>query len=297
MRIKNLIALFGVLFAILGANAQDKKYIVHTVAFYNLENLFDTINGTNNDEEWLPNGAQNWTPTKYKQKLHNLAKVLSEIGTAENPNNSPTLIGGCEIENRGVLEDLIKEPLLINKDYGIVHFDSPDKRGIDVALLYQKKHFTPTSFKNIPLLVYRNQLNTSVKEKNDNDDASDDDNNPNYINSLKAIQQLYSVEYENMRSISHPIIRNYSNIIRRANYIKPEIGLCIELHTHEQIVIIKTMWLKIIQRKWKKVFAERKRLLKERCLPAALYSRMMTGKWPSHCLVLPGLNGMLSNLL
>ena len=129
------------------------------------------------------------------------------------------------------------------------------------------------------------------------DDASDDDNNPNYINSLKAIQQLYSVEYENMRSISHPIIRNYSNIIRRANYIKPEIGLCIELHTHEQIVIIKTMWLKIIQRKWKKVFAERKRLLKERCLPAALYSRMMTGKWPTYCLVLPGLNGMLSDLL
>ena len=129
------------------------------------------------------------------------------------------------------------------------------------------------------------------------DDDGFDDNNPNYINSLKAIQQLYSIEYQNMRSISHPIIRNYSNIIRRANYIKPEIGLCIELHTHEQIVIIKTMWLKIIQRKWKKVFAERKRLLKERCLPAALYSRMMTGKWPTYCLVLPGLNGMLSDLL
>ena len=174
MRIKKTISLFFVLFAVFCANAQAKKYIVHTVAFYNFENLFDTINGTNNDEEWLPNGAQNWTSAKYKQKLHNLAKVLSEIGTTDNPNNSPTLIAGCEIENRGVLEDLVKEPLLINKDYGIVHFDSPDKRGIDVALLYQKKHFTPTSFKNIPLLVYRNQLNTSVKEKNDNDDASDD---------------------------------------------------------------------------------------------------------------------------
>ena len=129
------------------------------------------------------------------------------------------------------------------------------------------------------------------------DDASNDDNNSNYINSLKAIQLLYSVEYANLRSISHPIIRNYSNIIRRADYIKPEIGLCIELHTHEQIVIIKTIWIKIIQRKWKKVFAERKRLLKERCLPAALYSRMMTGKWPAHCVVMPGLNGMLSDLL
>jgi hypothetical protein len=69
---------------------------------------------------------------------------------------------------------LVKEPLLINKDYGIVHFESPDKRGIDVAFLYQKKHFKPTSYKNIPLLIYKNQLNASAKEKNDKDDASDD---------------------------------------------------------------------------------------------------------------------------
>ena len=174
MRIKKLIAVFFVLFAISAANAQAKKYIVHTVAFYNFENLFDTINEANNDEEWLPNGSQNWTSKKYKQKLHNLARVLSEIGSTDNPNNSPVLIGGSEIENRIVLEDLVKEPALIGKDYGIVHFDSPDKRGIDVALLYQKKHFRPTSFKNIPLLIYRNQLNTKAKEKNTTDDASDD---------------------------------------------------------------------------------------------------------------------------
>ena len=174
MRISKSIAIFFVLFAVLGANAQAKKYIVHTVAFYNFENLFDTINEANNDEEWLPNGTQNWTSKKYRQKLHNLARVIAEIGTTENPNNSPTLIGGAEIENRGVLEDLIKEPALIGKDYGIVHFESPDKRGIDVALLYQKKHFKPTSFKNIPLLIYKNQLNAKAKEKNDKDDASDD---------------------------------------------------------------------------------------------------------------------------
>jgi hypothetical protein len=144
------------------------------VAFYNFENLFDTINQSNNDEEWLPNGAQNWTSKKYRQKLHNLAKVLSEIGTSENPNNAPTLIGGCEIENRGVLEDLIKEPKLIDKDYGIVHFESPDKRGIDVAFLYQKKHFKPTSYINVPLIIYRNQMNESAKRKHESDDASDD---------------------------------------------------------------------------------------------------------------------------
>ncbi len=174
MRIKKSITVFFVLFAIFSSNAQSKKYIVHTVAFYNLENLFDTINQANNDEEWLPNGAQNWTSKKYKQKLHNLARVIAEIGTSENPNNSPTLLGVSEVENRGVLEDLVKEPLLINKDYGVVHFDSPDKRGIDVGLLYQKKHFKPTSYKNIPLLIYKNQLNASAKRKNASDDISDD---------------------------------------------------------------------------------------------------------------------------
>ncbi|MFN3752691.1 endonuclease/exonuclease/phosphatase family protein [Flavobacterium sp.] len=172
MRITKFIALFFVLFAISETNAQGKKYNIHTVAFYNLENLFDTINGPNNDEEWLPNGAQSWTSAKYKQKLRNMARVLSEIGTSENPNNSPTLIGVCEVENRGVLEDLVKEPLLINKDYGVVHFDSPDKRGIDVGFLYQKKHFKPTSFKNIPLLIYKRQ--EGKEDKNAKDDPSDD---------------------------------------------------------------------------------------------------------------------------
>ncbi len=181
MKIKNLIALFFVLFAITSANAQAKKYIIHTVAFYNFENLFDTINGPNMDEEWLPTGVQNWTSKKYHQKLQNLARVLSEIGVGpveeqKNP-NAPTFIGGAEIENRGVLEDLIKQPNLIGSDYGIVHFDSPDKRGIDVALLYQKKHFKPTSYVNIPLIIYKKQeakVNKKEKEEETDDKVVDD---------------------------------------------------------------------------------------------------------------------------
>lgn len=172
MRIKKSIAVLFVLFAIFTSNGQAKKYNIHTVAFYNLENLFDTINGPNNDEEWLPNGAMSWTGTKYKQKLHNLARVIAEIGTSENPGNSPTILGCSEIENRGVLEDLVKEPLLINRDYGIVHFDSPDKRGIDVGFLYQKKHFKPTSYKNIPLIIYKNQEGKG--DKKDKEEATDD---------------------------------------------------------------------------------------------------------------------------
>jgi len=178
MRIKNFIALLFVLFAIEGAKSQEKKYIVHTVAFYNLENIFDTINDPNvNDEEWTPSGIQNWTSRKYQKKLTNLARVISEIGTGDNNPNSPTLIGGSEIENRRVLEDLVKQPKLASKDYGIVHFDSPDKRGIDVALLYQKKHFKPTSYVNVPLILYKNN-NKSVKDKknkkDDKDEVTDD---------------------------------------------------------------------------------------------------------------------------
>lgn len=156
----------------LTVHGQAKKFAIHTVAFYNFENLFDTINGPNNDEEWLPNGAQNWTGKKYKHKLENLSRVLSEIGTNDQQRESPTFIGGCEIENRGVLEDLVKQPKLINKDYGIVHFDSPDKRGIDVALLYQKKHFQPTSYINIPLIIYKNQEN--AKAKKEEEEKTDD---------------------------------------------------------------------------------------------------------------------------
>ena len=134
-----------------------------------MKNLFDTINSPNFDEEWTPKGIQRWTSEKYKQKLENLSKVLMQIGTNDQQKEAPALIGGSEIENRGVLEDLVKHPNIIKYDYGIVHFDSPDKRGIDVALLYQKKYFKPTSFVNIPLIIYKNTSNEKVSEEDTND--------------------------------------------------------------------------------------------------------------------------------
>ncbi|MFM9989277.1 endonuclease/exonuclease/phosphatase family protein [Flavobacterium sp.] len=175
MKIRNFFTILSLLSLTISANAQAKKFAIHTVAFYNFENLFDTINDSRiNDEEWLPNGAQNWTSKKYKQKIHNLARVLNEIGTGENNKNSPVLIGGSEIENRGVLEDLVKDPQLINNDYGIVHFDSPDHRGIDVALLYQKKHFQPTSYINIPLLIYKKDTKAKDEKETEEDKADKD---------------------------------------------------------------------------------------------------------------------------
>ncbi len=176
MRIKKFIALLFVVSSILGVKAQEKKYIVHTIGFWNLENLFDTINQPNNDEEWLPKGAQNWTSARYKQKIKNLGKVIPGIGTSDKQRNAPTILGCSEIENRGVLEDLVRDPQLAPFDYGIVHFDSPDKRGIDVGFLYQKKHFKPTSYKNIPLYIYSKDLTGREKEKagKENVEATDD---------------------------------------------------------------------------------------------------------------------------
>ena len=186
---KQLTTLFAVFFAILGANAQDKQYKVHTIAFYNCENLFDFTNDPKiNDEEWLESGSQHWTKEKYQKKLENLSRVISEIGTGENQNNSPTVIGVSEVENRGVLEDLVKQPKLAGKDYGVVHFDSPDKRGIDVGLLYQKKHFVPTSYKNIPLIIFRDSEN--VKAKKEDEEKTDDKMEADYSGRVYTRDQL-----------------------------------------------------------------------------------------------------------
>jgi hypothetical protein len=151
------------------AQAQTKKYALRTIAFYNFENLFDTINGSNYDEEWTPEGLQRWNSQKYQQKLENISKVISQIGTNEKQKEAPILLGCCEIENRSVLEDLVKHPNILQTAYGIIHFDSPDKRGIDVGLLYQKKYFKPTSYTNIPLIIYQNdKASKSIEIQDDN---------------------------------------------------------------------------------------------------------------------------------
>lgn len=153
------------LFLFWNASAQKKNFRVHTIAFYNVENLFDTINDTGKgDDEYLPDGEQAWTGEKYKAKLGNIAKVISEIGAAENT-VSPAIIGLAELENRRVLEALIKQPELIEKGYGIVHFDSRDSRGSDVGFLYLKSAFRPISYKNIPLIIKDSLPAEEIKSK------------------------------------------------------------------------------------------------------------------------------------
>lgn len=111
-----------------------------TVGFYNVENLFDTVDDPNtDDEDFTPEGRSHWTEADYQQKLINLAEVISQLGDED----GPELLGLGEVENRKVLEDLVAQDALKKHNYKIVHKDSPDHRGIDVAMLYKKGWFDP----------------------------------------------------------------------------------------------------------------------------------------------------------
>ena len=110
------------------------------IMFYNVENLFDTINEPlKNDEDFLPNGNNRWNSFRFYNKLKNTYKVITAVGGWE----TPEIIGFCEIENRYVLEQLIKRTPLKSSNYEIVHYDSPDDRGIDVGLIYRPDKFNP----------------------------------------------------------------------------------------------------------------------------------------------------------
>lgn len=112
------------------------------VAFYNVENLFDTENDKRiNDEEYMPQSKKQWDKIKYQNKLDNLSIVLYDLGTKDVLSGA-ALIGLAEIENEKVLKDLVEQDTLKPRNYQYVHFDSPDKRGIDVALLYNPSKFS-----------------------------------------------------------------------------------------------------------------------------------------------------------
>lgn len=131
-----------------------RAFKVHTIAFYNVENLFDSINDPLKFDEASPIMSLKYDRCAvYAKKIKNMAKVIADIG-AKLSKNTPVIIGLAEIENRQVLEDLANDSSLVKKEYGIVHFDSPDRRGIDVGLLYQKTFFVPMSISNHVLKIY-----------------------------------------------------------------------------------------------------------------------------------------------
>lgn len=137
--------------------------------FYNVENLFDLyVDPDVKDDDWTPEGKQQWTRERYQKKLHDLAKVIRALG-------APQVLGLCEVENRAVLKDLANTPALKKYRYEIVHFDSPDGRGIDVALLFQPKHLRlihahPISSTD-PDLITRDVLYASLMPKGKDGDT------------------------------------------------------------------------------------------------------------------------------
>jgi len=144
---------------------QDTNLHPVRMMFYNVENLFDTFNDTLvDDDEFLPFGLRNWNSKRYYQKLNSLYKTIIAVGEWD----SPDIIGLCEVENRKVLDDLIFVTNLSRFNFGIVHEDSPDPRGIDVGIIYRNdrvkivdsRYFSPLSFKKEGFRT-RNVLYTS----------------------------------------------------------------------------------------------------------------------------------------
>jgi len=134
------------LFIFLNCNAQD---VAFPVLFYNVENLFDTRNDSLTlDDEFTPEGKRRWIYKRFSEKIQKLSKTLIYASGW----NEPAVIGVCEVENRFVLERLLKNTPLKVYPLKIIHKDSPDKRGIDVAMLYNSNLFYPITYEYYPIL-------------------------------------------------------------------------------------------------------------------------------------------------
>lgn len=139
----------GLFAALIVACFAQKPY---KVVFYNFENLFDTIrNPEIYDEEFTPEGPKKWNTPKYTKKINNLSRVLFDIAAINK--DYPVVIGVSEIENRNVMEDVIATPKLAPANYRIVHYDSPDARGVDVAFYYRPDVFKLEGSAPIPFTM------------------------------------------------------------------------------------------------------------------------------------------------
>ncbi len=143
--------ILGRAFSTMSKKGRYKK--LHTIAFYNLENFFDTVNDPYKlDDDFTPSGFKKWTPKRFKKKAKKLAKAIAKIGIEETQ-KPPALVGIAEVENKNVIEYLLAQKPLSKIAYDYVHFDSPDERGIDTALLYHKDHFEVLQAEMIPLII------------------------------------------------------------------------------------------------------------------------------------------------
>lgn len=152
---KKIIALAATMLLVLciPAVAQQKRFEMYAVGFYNLENLFDTIHDAGkNDFEFLPDGTNKWGTMKYVNKVKNMSEVLAEMATDMLPVGMAA-VGVSEIENSNVLQALIESEALAARGWKFVHVEGPDARGVDCALLYNPALFQPYAYKLAPYLL------------------------------------------------------------------------------------------------------------------------------------------------
>ena len=143
------ISLIAALLALLAACAPKVPEESYVIGFYNVENLFDTEHDEGkNDLAFTPEGENAWTPDKYEKKLSNIASVIR--GMSEANGSWHAILGLAEVENERVLRDLVAREEIAGAGYGIVHFESPDVRGIDCALLYRPEVFRVLEARTLP---------------------------------------------------------------------------------------------------------------------------------------------------
>ena len=160
---------------------------MQTIAFYNLENLFDlTDDPHTNDNDFLHTSVKKWTPKRYDNKLRKLGFAISNIGRRETGKH-PTIVGLCEVENATAIEDLIASKHLKDCNYGYVHYDSLDERGIDVALLYDANAFELISSETFTISL------------------TDDDGSPDYTRDILLVTGLLDGEHV------HVIVNHWSS--------------------------------------------------------------------------------------
>lgn len=144
--------------------AQNSQKEICAIAFYNVENLFHPSRDTTiNDVDFTPEGSYRYTPEIYAKKLKNLAQVLSQLGINKTA-DGPAIIGLAEVENLQVLKDLAAEETIRSRNYKIVHFDSPDRRGIDVALFYHPQYFRVLEAESIFVPLEENGRNIYTRD-------------------------------------------------------------------------------------------------------------------------------------
>jgi hypothetical protein len=118
-----------------------KKYFIANIGFWNVENLYDTLNDVwKNDEDFTPSGKNVWNGARYRTKIDRLAEVIQVMGTDASPDGM-AVMGLCEIENKGVVLDLVRSKRIASRNYQVVHIEGPDARGVDPSFIYNPSYF------------------------------------------------------------------------------------------------------------------------------------------------------------